>query len=346
MTRKRPTSLQVAERAGVSRTTVSFVLNDVAGMHISEVTRKRVLKAARELGYVPDAAARTLASGRTRTLGLIICHAEHLTVDAFIPQLLYSLNEASHQRGFEVLIEAVEDVGRPDAYLELVRAKKIDGLIVLNPRRDDTQLPKLIAEGFPIVVLGDLGQHQGYAVNVDGQAAARRATRHLVSLGHRRIAHITFSPDQYLATNARLAGYRQALSEGNLTADETLVRYGNYSAESGYLAMRSLLEVQSELTAVFAGNDTIALGAMAAIHQQGRRIPEDIAVVGYDDIPTAPFFTPPLTTIRSPAVEQGRLAMAMLIDLVAGQEPPDPQPLLEAPLIVRQSCGAGKRKSR
>lgn len=343
MSRKRVTSRQVAERAGVSRTTVSFVLNDVEGSNISQATRERVLEAAEELGYVPSAAARTLVSGRTGTLGLILGHAEHLTVDAFIPQLLYGLNDAIRRHGFRLLVEAVEDIGRADAYRELVHAKQIDGLVALNPRSDDEQLPRLIEEGFPVVVIGDTSRRNGYAVNVDDRVAARRATEHLLALGHRRVAHLTFSPEGYLATRHRLAGYREALEAAGVDPDETPIAYGNYGPESGYRAMRDLLASGPPPSALFAGNDTVALGAMAAIRERGLGIPDDVAVVGFDDIPTAPFFSPPLTTIRSPAIEQGRLAMELLVALVAGERPEPSRITLDTPLVVRASCGAERR---
>lgn len=130
----------------MSRSTVSFALNGVAAANISEATRARVIEAARELGYVPDAAARTLASGRTHTLGLVVCHAEHLRVDAVVPQALLGIYRVAHERGFKVIVEALEDPDSPGAYTGLVRAKQVDGLIVLNPRRGDAQLGELVRD--------------------------------------------------------------------------------------------------------------------------------------------------------------------------------------------------------
>lgn len=343
----RVTSYQVAQRAGVSRTTVSLVLNEVRGVNIREETRRRVLRAAEELGYVPNAAARSLVSGQTRTLGLVISHAEHLQVDAFIPQLLYGFGLVSRQRGYRVLLETVEDVTKPDAYTELVRGNRIDGLAVLNFRCDDSQLPELIRRGFPVVLIGFHPwpglEDKIFAVETDGVAAAIRATRHLIALGHRRIAHITFSPENYYATQDRLRGYRQALQAAGIEWDPAWVRYGNFSAASGYQAMRQLLRRKPYPTALFAGNDTIALGAMAAIHRKGLRIPEDIAVVGYDDIPTAPYMVPPLTTVRISPLEQGRIAAEMLSGLIEGNPPQHRRICLPAPLIVRESCGAKRQ---
>ncbi len=324
-------------RAGVSRSTVSLILNKVPGLKFSEETRARVLQAALELGYVPDAAARTLASGRTGTVGLVVNHAEHLIVDAFIPQVLYSLIKVSRERGFRTLVEAPEEVGNPDAYINLVRAKQIDGLVVINPRLNDEGLRQLAAEGFPLVTLGKVA---GGGHSVSHRTGVREAVQHLINLGHRRIAHITFAPVGYGSSDRRLESYRRTLAGAGLPADPALVRHGSYSAASGFAAMCSLLAEQPYPTALFAGNDTLALGALAALHEHGLRVPEEVAVVGYDDIPTAAYTAPPLTTVRAPATEQGRLAGEMVLNLIEGHPVGTPRVLLDTELVVRGSCGA------
>ncbi len=339
--KRRVTSHQVAEHAGVSRTTVSFVLNEVESAQISPETRQRVLQAARELGYVPDAAARSLASGQTRTLGLVICQPpDHILIDAYLPQVLYGVSEVTREQGFRVLVESVEDVSRPDAYIDLVRAKHIDGILLHGPRSDDSQLPILAADGFPIVCLGRFDGAPVYFVDANNQGAAACATQHLVSLGHQRIACITNSSPEYIGAAERLSGYCQALQAAGLPYDESLVCYGDFDPESGYRAMQSLLEVQPLPSAVFIASDVVALGAMAAIHQHGLRIPQDVALVSFDDVPLARYMLPPLTTIRMPAVEQGRRGAHMLISLINGEAPPERQVFLETELVVRRSCGA------
>ena len=341
---KRPTSFEVAELAGVSRTTVSFVLNGVAKANISAATQTRVRDAARSLGYVPAAAGRTLASGRTHTLGLFICHAEHLQVDAFIPGALYGLNEVSQKYGFKVIVEAVPDPAQPDAYLELVRAKQVDGLVVLNPRWGDKELSRLTKEDVPLVIIGASELPHAYTVSTDDKTApAKRLTEHLIRLGHTRIAHISYGGLEYQGADERFQGYLQALGRAGLSYDPALLRTGNYSAESGFVAMTSLLEAHADFSAVFVSNDTVALGAMAALRKYGRRTPEDVAVVGYDDIPMAAYAAPPLTTIRSPALDHGRLAGEMLIRLIRGEPIEQVQIHLELDLIIRESCGAKAR---
>lgn len=338
--KKRPTSLEVAKRAGVSRSTVSFALNGVASANISAATRARVLTAARELGYVPDAAARTLATGRTHTLGLVICHAEHLRVDAFVPGALHGVYRVAHSRGFRVVVEALEDPDQPDAYVQLVRAKQVDGLVVINPRHGDKQLGELVKGGFPLVIMGMSKVLGAHTVSTSHNAApAYGVTEHLLALGHRRVAHISYGSFDYQGATERLQGYQQALAGAGLPFDRRLVREGDFSPESGYAAMTSLLETGADFTALFASNDTVALGAMAALRARGLRIPEDVAVVGYDDIPMAAFSAPPLTTVRSPALEHGELAAEILIALVKGEAVEAKVPL-ETRLIVRASCGA------
>ncbi len=340
--KKRPTSLEVAQRAGVSRSTVSFALNGVAAANISAATRARVLEAARELGYVPDAAARTLATGRTDTLGLVICRAEHLRVDAFVPEALHGVYRVARERGFRVVVEALEDPDQPDAYLQLVRAKQVDGLVVINPRHGDKQLSGLVKGGFPLVIMGASEVFEAHTVSTSHNAApAKGATEHLLGLGHTRVAHVSYGSFEYQGTTERLQGYQQALAGAGLPFDRALVREGDFSPESGFAAMTSLLGAGADFTAVFVSNDTVALGAMAALRAHGLRIPEDVAVVGYDDIPLAAFSAPPLTTVRSPALEHGELAAEILVALVRGEKVKNKVPLATE-LIVRASCGANR----
>lgn len=337
MTRsRRPTSSEVARRAGVSRSTVSFVLNDVSDIAISDATRERVIAAAQELGYVPSAAARTLASGVSRTIGLVICHAEHIKVDAFIPRALYSLNNVCHREGYRVLVETVEDVRQPDAYQQLVLAKQIDGLVVLNPRHDDRQLPRFIENGFPIVVLGNPDIDDAIWIDIDNEGAARRATLHLLGQGRKRVAHIPYGSCEHDSVRARLRGYRAALAERGLDFDPDLVAAGDFSAESGYEAMRAILRA-ARPDAIFCGNDMVAFGAMRAALDAGITIPGDLAVIGFDDIPLAAYGNPTLSTVSFPAEEIGRRAARIVLDLVRGRRPRHPHTVLDTELVLRGS---------
>jgi DNA-binding LacI/PurR family transcriptional regulator len=341
VTRRRVTSRDVAEHAGVSRTTVSFVLNDVPGVNISEETRKRVLQAAEELGYVPDASARSLASRRTRTLGLVLVRNQsHVAADAFLPQVIHGLAESTRRADFRLLLEPVEDINYPNTYINLAHSKQIDGIIFSGPRSDDEQLTALVDEGFPVVLLGQLPGNVACFVDVDNRSAAREVVEHLIHLGHQRIGCITNAPREYTGGADRLAGYRDALEAAGLPFEERLVRFGGFVAESGYRAAHSLLQEITSPMALFVASDVVAFGAMAAIRERGLTIPDDVALVGFDDIPLARYVDPPLTTVRLPAAELGRQAGQMIVNLVQDGEMAVRNMILETELIVRASCGA------
>lgn len=340
--RSTPTSHEVARRAGVSRTTVSFVLNDLRNKGIGEETRQRVLQAAAELGYQPHAAARSLAGGSTGTVAVLIPSSAHLHVDAYLPSLLSTVNDRCHAYGYKVLLEASDDQVKRGggAFMDLVRSKRIDGLIVANMRSVECEyVRELAAQGFPVVVPGN-GTEAFYsrqASNSDEESAFV-ATRHLLDLGHRRIAHIPFSSKAFEVVRQRRAGYERALREDGIDPDPKLVVYANISAESGYVAMQKLLQRNVDFSALFAGNDTIAFGAMRALSDAGRRIPDDVSVVGYDDVPLAAFVTPPLTTVRTDPVVQGEEAVDMLMARINGESYKRPETCYTTRLIVRQSC--------
>jgi LacI family transcriptional regulator len=337
---RRVTSREVAVRAGVSRTTVSMVLNDPEVPSIGEETRARVLQAAAQLGYTPNSAARVLVSGRTDTIGLVLSQPELLSIDGFVPQLVLGISQVAEQFGYRMLFETVRGSSRSDAYLELVGGKRIDGLIVLNPQVEDTGLAQLIESGFPAVLVGTLKHPKEYSVNFHTGAAVRQLIAHLASLGHRRIAHVALSPPGPIATNARLTSFRRCMKEAGLPVDEELIACGDFSAESGRLATTRLLEAGKGFTALFAANDTLALGAMKALREHDLRIPQDVAVVGFDDLPFSAFTDPPLTTVRNPGVAQGQLAAQKLLALLRHEPVPERVTFLETQLIVRGSSGA------
>ncbi len=337
---KRATARQVADLAGVSPTTVSFVLNDVKGANISPATQERVRAAAESLGYAPSAAARSLVSGKTKTVGLVVGHAEHLLVDVFIPQLLFGLNQVARKRGYRVLIEAIEDVHRSDAYTELVHARHIDGLVLLNPRSDDQGLGALLSSDFPTVTLGKIPGFDTYRVYTNDRVGMRLIAAHLAEIGHTKVGHVTFSPRLFFATEGRLKGMRQGLADHGLELPDSLIEEGNYSAESGYHAANRLLDRHPDLTAIACGNDTVAIGVLLAVQERGLRVPDDVAVAGYDDIPTARWMTPPLTTVRSDAVASGKRSMGMLADLMEGRTPAERHVRLNETLLVRRSTVA------
>lgn len=338
MSDEKVTSHDVARRAGVSRTTVSIVLNQSKNVVLSAETRERVLRAASDLGYRPNSAARMLVKGNTETIGLVISRPEILPHDGFIPQLLLGISRVNQQHGFRVLVEGLDVDDAPRTYLSLVEERRIDGLIVLNPRTDDSDLRSLVDRDFPLVLIGSIRHQQEYSVNFSTQFGMDRAASHLIALGHRRIGAVTFSPQGLIATDIRLSSLSKALAGHNVALNPDDVEYGNFSAESGYEAAKKLLQTRPDLTAIVAGNDTIAIGIMSAARQLGRDIPGDLSVIGFDDLPFAAYLNPPLTTIRVDAVAQGAAAAGLLIRKLRGETIENRRLQVETKFIERGSC--------
>jgi DNA-binding LacI/PurR family transcriptional regulator len=335
--KKRSTSLDVAKVAGVSRTTVSFVLNDVPSVSISEATRQRVLDAAKKLNYSPNIAGKKLVSGKSYTIGLVLCQsAQQIFTDAFLPQVMLGVEQAAIQQGFHVLLKPVDpnDAGE---YARLITENHVDGILLSGPRQDDTALLKLHQQRVPILLMGQLPNTDIPFVDVDATAGADLAVTHLIELGHKWIGMITNAPLDYTSAQQRRDGYVRALQNANLAVDGQYVEEGNYTPGSGFEAMRALLDLVPRPTAVFVASDVVAMGALLAIKQAGLHIPEDIALVGFDDIPLAEYFDPPLTTVRLPAFELGWAGGERLIRIIQGEGLNDLSLLLETKLITRKS---------
>ena len=337
MTQRKPraTSADVAARAGVSRTTVSFVLNARTDAGIPPGTWRRIEEAARELGYHPHGAARALAGGTSHTIGLVLRQsAEQVTADALLAETLWGLAAEVRTAGYRVLLEPLSpDGGR---YSDLLLSQRADGLIVSGPRVDDDELASLVADGFPIILQGWLPDVPAASVDIDNRASARVAVEHLVALGHRRIGCITNAPLAYTAASERVAGYREALAAAGIGLDDGRIAEGAFDAASGHAAMTRLLAAPGPVTAVFVASDVVAFGALRALREAHRRVPGDVSVVGFDDIPLARHFDPPLTTIRLPANALGAAAGRALVDRLAGR-PTSERTLLPTELIVRES---------
>ncbi len=333
---RRPTSADVATEAGVSRTTVSFVLNGREDVKIPAETRRRVLEAATRLGYHPHAPARQLAGGRSHIIALVLRQtAEQIAGDAILAETLRGLAGAARTGGFRVLVEPLAPDGPDATYGSLLRAQHADGLIVSGPRVDDPSLVALVDEDFPIVIQGAFPGLHVTSVDVDNVAGSRGAVEHLLSLGHRRIACITNAPIVYTAARERLEGYRLAMMTAGVPAPDELVAEAAFDAPSGHAAMAGLL-ARTTFTAAFVASDVVALGAIGALRDAGLKVPRDVSVVGFDDIPLAAYFDPALTTVRLPAYELGQAAGRALLDRIAERPTPE-RTLLPTELIVRGS---------
>ncbi|MEU7427588.1 LacI family DNA-binding transcriptional regulator [Streptomyces sp. NPDC040750] len=339
----RPTLEAVAARAGVSRATVSRVVN--GGDGVRESLAERVRQAVAELGYVPNQAARSLVTKRHDAVAVVIAEPEtRVFTDPFFALQLRGISKELTARDNQLVLlltEGRDDHARVARYLA---GGHVDGALVFSLHLDDP-LPGLIrAAGVPTVFGGRPGwgdsSPEGIAdavyVDCDNRGGARTAVRHLVGLGRRRVAHITGALDQTSAVD-RLDGYRDVMREVSGASDPRLVEEGDFTPAGGERAMRALLERCPDVDAVFAANDLTALGALRVLRERGRRVPEDVAVIGFDDmVPVAEQTDPPLTTVRQDIEEMGRL-MARLL-LAGPTREPAPAVILPTHLIHRSSA--------
>jgi len=338
--KKRVTSKDVAEKAGVSRTTVSLVLNDVRSIQISPETRQKVIETARELGYVPNATAQALASRRTQVIGLVLTRTQHhISTDSFLPKIISGLLSTAKKHNVRIMIDWVETEHQESAYFELARAKRIDGMILSTPRIHDAALKSLESVDIPTVLMGSIKGSSLPFVDVDNHKAAQKATSYLVGLGHNKIACISNAPVEYSSAPDRVEGYKNVLSRMDIPINENLIRYADFDPESGYECMKSILQSGEEFTAVFVASDNVAIGAKSAIRESNLHIPDDISLIGFDDIPWAKYSDPPLTTIRLPAEELAQSACSFLLELIQDDySKSQHQIILETDLIIRKSC--------
>jgi LacI family transcriptional regulator len=337
MPRKRVTSFDVAEKSGVSRTTVSFVLNNVPGISISDATRQRVLQVAKELNYHPDSTGKKLASGRSNTLGLVLRQShEQVFADALLPQVLMGIGQAATEQGFEVLLKPLEPQDG-DGYMRLVHENHVDGIILSGPRQEETEIIRLHQEGLPVMLMGQLPGSGLPFVDIDAVSGSALAAKHLIEQNHRHIGLITNAALEYTSAQQRRQGYLNALNEAGISPVDSLMQEGAFTPASGFMAMQKLLEISPQPTAVFVASDVVALGAIRAIKQAGLRIPQDIAVVGFDNIPMADYYDPPLTTVRIPSYGLGWASGERLVRLVQGEAIEQDGLLLESELVIRNS---------
>jgi LacI family transcriptional regulator, galactose operon repressor len=329
----------IATLAKVSRSTVSRVLNNHPS--VRPTVRERVLQVIREQNYAPQAAARSLASARTDTIGLLVPRSAAFGLaDPFIASTIQSLFEASAQQGYFLMLAMVTADMEPGFYERILRSRHVDGVIMTSSDIDDPILPLLIKDGGPMVLIG---RHPYFlnvvSVDVENREGAREAVAHLIGLGHRRIGVINGQLEMEAAL-ARRDGYKQALLEAGIAIDPDLMVEGFYSETGAYQAMLKLLQLPQPPTAVFASSDTMAIAAMHAIRQHGLRVPDDIALIGYDDLPLAAYATPPLTSVHQPIGEMGAHAVRLLVEQIKGQGPAT-SVRLPARLVVRESSGRG-----
>ncbi len=335
---KRLTLEEVGKLAGVSRATVSRVINNPDG--VTPELRERVKRVIAETGYRPNLVARSLVSNRSNLLGLIIPSvAQMLFTDPYFPALIQGISQACNANDYTLSLFIFHSpADKEQVFNRALNTGLLDGLIMAVDHFDDPFLERLITHGLPFVYVGHPSQTARVSyVDVDNSVSVMLAVKHLIRLGYRRIAHIA-APDHTAAGIDRLQGYMNALTDAGHPIDPNLIAYGDFKQDSGYTAMHQLLHQKPD--AVFVASDTMAIGAMQAIKEVGLRIPEDIAMIGFDDLPPAIHATPPLTTIRQPVQRTGTVAVEMLLDIIeTGPEPPR-HVILPTELIIRSTCGA------
>ena len=341
MGKKKASAADVAQLAGVSRTTVSFVVNNTPGKNIAEATRQRVLAAAAQLGYSPNEAARTLALSRRRSIGLLICHSQFVYTDAFIMRVVEGMTLAVNRARLQLVIQPI---GLKEAnYIGIAERLGLDGIVLINAHDNDPGLDRVVRAGVPAVAMDYLPEVAIDQVYVDGRGAAHMAVSQLVHHGHRKIAMITHAQPVYAAARERIAGYRACLEVAGIAPRDDYILTGDFNERSGYQAMRRLLDLSDPPTGVFAGNDVIAYGALDAIHEAGLSVPDDVSLVGYDDDYLSRFVNPPLTTVALPAAGMGSTAVTVLMNRLDGEPDADPDGVarvkLDARLSLRESCG-------
>jgi DNA-binding LacI/PurR family transcriptional regulator len=331
--RQPPKIADVARRAGVSTATVSRVLNQTA--KVNDETAARVRQAINDLGYVPQAAARNLASHKTNTIGLLI---PQMGSDFFFP-ILRGIEAAARQAGFNLLVGIQPEQNHRPGPGPLGN-HNTDGLLVFGSLVDHVVLAKFAQQKFPVVLLYHSVPEGSKATSIliENRNGSRRLVEHLIHVhGRRQIAFLR-GPRGHQDSDWREKGYRLALTQNGIEVDPKRIANGLFSEEGGYAAVETLLSSGMAIDAIFAADDASAIGAMSALKKAGLRIPQDIAVVGFDDITPARYIQPPLTTVRAPTEEVGAEAVRQLVRLIHG-ESADTEVLLHTELVIRQSCG-------
>jgi len=322
----------VARLAGVSASTVSRILNGTAV--VSGEKKQAVDEAIAKLGFVPNPVARGLAGGRTLSIGVVT-----QAIDSpFYGVALRGIEDELDKAGYSSLFVSGQwNASEETRCIETLRARRVDGIIVLTGRLSDTAL-RTVARTMPVVVTGrHLTGTQLASLDFDNFEGARLATDHLLAWGHRQIAFITGDP-AHPDANERLRGYRSAIEAAGLGFEPALVVPGLFTEESGLVAVGRLLDSGQAFSAIFAANDQMAFGASLGLHWRGLRVPHDVSIVGFDDLPIARFALPPLTTVHHPAYELGQQASLVMLQLLNGEKPTGQVP---APrVIVRQSSRA------
>lgn len=332
----------VARLAGVSPSTVSRVIRNSG--YVSPRAREAVLAAIQQLGYHPNAVARSMTQQRTHTIGVVISDI----ANPFFPSVVRGLDDVAHSNGYQLIVcNSDEDPTKEREAVQVLLSRQVDGLVVASTGGAIQELRQAMEGGVPVVLLDRLVRLPGAdAVGIDNAEAATMAVRHLLELGHRRIG-IILGPPHVHTSKSRLAGYLKALKEYGIEPDPELMRHGDFKESGGYTETKALLQLKQPPSALFTTNNLTTTGALLALREAGIAIPQQMALVGFDDIPWARVVRPALTVVEQPTYLLGTTAAQLLFARLRHRET---SPLgrvvqLQANLVVRESCGANLRRS-
>jgi len=329
---RRMTLKDVAKEAGVSVSTVSSVINK--SRFVDEEKRKKVLEAIEKVGYQPNLIARSLKVRNSKTIGMIFPDIEN----SFFISLIKEAEEFAFNSGYNVILcNTQNDPGKEKQYIKLLKGKMVDGFMVITSFKDKDYLERELAGEKVIYVDRYVGVKDETVVKLDNIKGAEMAVTYLASLGHKRIGYINIKPEINIGFE-RLEGYKKGLKKAGIPFNEDLVRYSGFSVESSYEKMKEILAQDNKPSAMFPISNRITIGVLKAIKDQNLKIPDDISVIGFDEIVTADLLTPSLTVVAQPAYEFGRISTKILIDKINGKEPEEDIINLEPELIIRESC--------
>ncbi|GLV55192.1 LacI family transcriptional regulator [Dictyobacter sp. S3.2.2.5] len=331
---------EIAARAGVSIATASRALNGKGG--VKEETRQRVLMVAQDLQYAASMAGRGLSTSRTETISFVVSRkSDSFNDDPFYPIIMRGLESELSNHGYHLLMSTIDVTQSKSASdFRPVMERRVDGVILVGPDIPSRLIVSLQQRGIPVLLIdNDLAALSIDAVNIDNKQGSRQATEHLIQHGHRTIVSL-LGPENWHSSLMRGQGYLEAMAAANLTPH--IFRVDATTAKTGALAMRQALESVPDLTAIFAANDAMAVGAIRELLQRQRRVPEDVAVIGFDDVAMSELYEPPLTTIGVFKREIGRQAARQMLDMLNEYGSPDRAPMkisLSTELVLRRSCG-------
>ncbi|MFS3930419.1 LacI family DNA-binding transcriptional regulator [Priestia flexa] len=328
----------VAKLANVAPATVSRVLSQP---HlVSKDTQEKVLKAIKELNYQPHMIARQFRKKETKTILVVVPDITR----PFFSEVLKGIQHKAVENGYRVILgDAENDIQREGEYVDLLFQKQADGMILLTARMDKNRIEE-ISKQFPLVLACEYIDGLDIStVSIDNVSSARKITEHLIRLGHSKIAHIT-GPMNVILSRDRLKGFQQAMNSHSLPVEPTYIQEGDFSLESGYHQMIKLLSLENPPTSVFVFNDEMALGSIKAVKDSGMKVPDDIAVVGFDNLNMSSIIEPNITTIDQPKYEIGNKAMELLLQLINGKEIKKKKIVLKDEILIRESCGSPASK--